>query len=208
MAAWLAGQPAECRAPAAILVEFHYPSQKGVWPTVAYVNSIASLAVALSCMVAAAGVAAADADRFFDQTLGDFRSELGVARDAGKQGILLMFEAEGCPYCRRMRETVLNRRDVQDYFHGRFLVFSVDTKGSVPVSDFSGRDTTEQKFSTALRVNGTPTFLFIGLDGTELARYVGATRDAETFMKIGHFVADGNYQRLDLDSFLNLDRTH
>jgi thioredoxin-related protein len=208
MAAWLAGQPAGSPAPAAILVEFDSASQKGVTPVVPRLSSIAALSIAFGCLLASAGASAADADRFFDQTLGDFRGELDAARAAGKQGVLLMFEAEGCPYCRRMRETVLNRRDVQTYFHGRFLIFSVDTRGAVPVSDFSGRDMTEQKFSETLRVSGTPTFLFVGLDGGELARYVGATRDAEMFMQIGRFVADGHYRRLDLDSFLKTDHTH
>jgi thioredoxin-related protein len=168
-------------------------------------NAILSWAAALVCVLGTSAAAAADADRFFDQSLGDFRAELDTARSAGKQGVLLMFEAEGCPYCRRMRETVLNRREVQDYFHRRFLVFSVDTRGAVPVGDFTGRAMTEQNFAAALRVNATPTFVFVGTDGGELARYVGATRDAAMFLQIGRFVADGHFRTQDLDTYL---KTH
>jgi thioredoxin-related protein len=164
-------------------------------------SPFAAVAAALMCLFST-GALAADAERFFDQTLGDYRAELESARAAGKQGVLLMFEAEGCPYCRRMRETVLNRADVQDYYRRRFLVFSVDTRGAVPVTDFAGHETTEKRFAEALKVRGTPTFVFVGLDGRELARYAGATRDADEFLRLGRFVAEGRYRQQSVDEYL------
>ena len=59
-----------------------------------------------------------DAQNFFDQNLGDFKAELGSAKKAGKIGVLLMFEQEGCPFCHRMRETVLDQLEVQNYLPG------------------------------------------------------------------------------------------
>ena len=35
---------------------------------------------------------------FFHQTFGDLTEELQLAKTEGKKGILLFFEAEGCPY--------------------------------------------------------------------------------------------------------------
>ena len=35
---------------------------------------------------------------FFNQHLGDFKAELDTAKQEGKQGILLMFEMEDCPF--------------------------------------------------------------------------------------------------------------
>jgi thioredoxin-related protein len=146
---------------------------------------------------------AGGADAFFDQTLGDFQAELSVASNAGKDGVLLMFEAEGCPYCRKMRNTILNREDVQSYYRQHFLVFTVDILGAVPLTDFSGKETTEKLFAQSLRVVATPTFLVFAPNGAELARYTGATRDADEFLRIGRFVAEGHFKNQSIDAYLN-----
>jgi thioredoxin-related protein len=161
------------------------------------------IVIIAACLLYMATSWAASADSFFDQTLGDFREELESAKKAGKGGVLLMFEAEGCPYCRKMRSTVLNRADVQDYFKSHFANFTVDILGAVPVTDFAGKETTEARFAQSMRVLGTPTFLFISLDGAELARYTGATRDAEEFLHLGKYVVGGHFKHQTLDTFLN-----
>jgi thioredoxin-related protein len=145
--------------------------------------------------------AADDAGGFFDPSLGDFKGELAAAAKGGKLGVLLMFEAEGCPYCRRMKEQVLNRADIRNYFRRHFAIFSVDVVGSVAVTDFADRTVTEKEFARAQRVRGTPTFVFVGTDGREMARYVGATRDAQEFMALGRFVADGHWRKQDFAQF-------
>ncbi|MDP1704751.1 MAG: thioredoxin fold domain-containing protein, partial [Sulfurimicrobium sp.] len=61
---------------------------------------------------------------FFNQHLGDFKAELDTAKTEGKQGILLMFEMEDCPFCHRMKQTILNQPEVQDYYRQHFLIFS------------------------------------------------------------------------------------
>lgn len=157
--------------------------------------------LALLAWFACGGASAADADRFFDQNLGDLPVELKAAKQAGKQGVLLMFEAEGCPYCRKMRQQVLNRDDVQAYFRRHFAIFSVDAFGDVPITDFSGRATTEKAYARALKIRGTPTFVIVGLDGRELARLSGATRDAEEFMQFGRYVAEGHYKTLSMEQY-------
>jgi thioredoxin-related protein len=148
-----------------------------------------------------AGALAADADKFFDQSLGDFPDELRTVRQAGKQGVLLMFEMEGCPYCRRMREQILSREDVQAYFHRHFAIFTVDTLGSQPVTDFWGGQTTEKGFARALKIHGTPTFIVFGPDGQELVRLAGAAKDAEEFMQFGRYAAEGHYKTQSPEQF-------
>jgi thioredoxin-related protein len=166
-------------------------------------SPLSRLAITVFCLLCFSVSWAVGADGFFDQTLGDFQGELDAAKKAGKDGVLLMVEAEGCPYCRRMRTTILNREDVQQYYRQHFLIFSVDILGAVPVTDFSGKETTEKRFAQSLRVVATPTFLFIAPDGSELARYTGATRDVEEFMHIGRFVADGHFKHQTIDAYLN-----
>lgn len=162
-----------------------------------------TLVVALTAGIARAGEAAS----FFDHSLGDLKVELAGAAKDGKQGVLLMFEAEGCPFCRRMREQVLGRDDVQAYFRKHFAIFSIDTFGSVAVTDFAGRSSSEKDFAKAQGVRGTPTFLFVGADGREMARYVGATGDAQEFLQLGRYVAEGHWRKMSFAEYFPASKT-
>ena len=130
---------------------------------------------------------------FFDQHLGDFKAELDSAKSSGKQGILLMFQQEDCPWCARMKSTILNQSDVQDYFKKNFLIFTVDIKGDTSLVDFQGIETTEKKFSEKNRVRATPVFGFIDLDGKMAYRFTGASKDVQEFLMLGRYVVDGAY---------------
>lgn len=143
------------------------------------------LAVALAVGMAGAGAFAAEAEGFFESTLGDFQFELEAARAAGKLGVLLAFETEDCHYCRKMRQQILSRDEVQAYFRKRYAIFAVDAFGGIQIKDFTGRDTTEKAYAAALKVRGMPTFILFGTDGREVARLSGLARDAEEFMRFG-----------------------
>lgn len=136
---------------------------------------------------ASLGMARAEAgagDAFFDPTFGQLAEELQNALGQGKRGVLLMFAAEACPYCRKMREQVFSRLDVQRFFKRHYTVIAIDVLGSVPLVDFAGRETTEKALAHAFRVRGTPTFVVVGAGGRELARHVGGM-DAEAFLAWG-----------------------
>lgn len=135
-------------------------------------------------------------NHFFDETFGDLQEELETAKEEGKKGILIMFEMEECPFCRRMKAKVLNRDDVQEYFREHFLILSIDVEGDLEIMDFQGNATTQKEFALKqFRVRATPVFQFIGLDGKPIAkaRYTGATADAGEFMLLGQYVVDERY---------------
>lgn len=134
---------------------------------------------------------------FFDQTFGDFSEELENAREQGKQGILIMFEMDECPFCHRMKTTVLNQPDVQDYYKEHFLVFTVDIEGDIEITDFQGNTVAMKDFAfKQYRVRATPVFQFFDLEGKPIkrARFTGATRNAGDFLLLGQYVADGAYK--------------
>ncbi len=128
---------------------------------------------------------------FFDMKMGDFKEELATAKKDGKAGILIMFEQEGCPFCLRMKNTILNQSEVQDYFHKHFLIFLLDIRGSIPMVDFTGNETTEKAFSVEHRVYGTPVFDFFDLDGNLVTRFPGTAKNVDEFMLLGKCVVDG-----------------
>ncbi|MEO8333106.1 MAG: thioredoxin family protein [Gallionella sp.] len=132
-----------------------------------------------------------DAEKnFFDLQMGDFKSELATAKKQGKTGILIMYELEDCPFCFRMKHTILNQIEVQDYYHQHFLIFTVDIRGSLPMTDFNGKETTEKAFGMEHRVYGTPVFDFFDLDGKLITRFPGTAKDVNEFLLLGKCVVE------------------
>jgi thioredoxin-related protein len=135
---------------------------------------------------------------FFNDSFWDFGEELQNARASGKQGILIMFEMDECPFCHRMKTTILNQPDVQDYFRQHFMIFPVDIEGDVEVVDFQGKQTKMKDFAfQQYRVRATPVFAFFDLDGKYIkrARFTGAARDKDEFMLLGKYVVEGAYEK-------------
>ena len=132
---------------------------------------------------------------FFDQTFGDLSEDLATARDDGKQGILIMFEMDECPFCHRMKTTVLNQVAVQEYFKKHFLILPMDIEGDVEITDFEGNAMKQKDFAfKQFRVRATPVFAFFDLDGNKLTKYTGATRDADEFLLLGQYVVEKAYE--------------
>jgi thioredoxin-related protein len=149
-----------------------------------------------------------EASNFFDESLNDLHEELVSAKDEGKKGVLLMFEMDECPFCARMKKTVLNRGHVQDYFKENFRILSVDVEGDLELTDFEGKDTTQKEFSLKqFRVRATPVFQFVDLDGKPLknGRLTGATKDANEFMQFGKYIVEGDNEKI---PFIRYKRNH
>ena len=136
---------------------------------------------------------------FFTETFGDMTEEIENAKDEEKKAILIMFEMDECPFCHRMKSTVLNRKDVQEFFREHFLILSMDVEGDQEMTDFNGETTVQKDFALKqFRVRATPVFQFIDLEGQPIkrARFTGATGSAEEFMLLGQYVIDKEYEKM------------
>lgn len=138
---------------------------------------------------------------FFDPKLGNFQEELAVAKEQGKKGIVFFFELDDCPWCARMKATVLNQADVQDFYRKHFLIFPIDANGDVPMTDFKGRDTIEKAYALENRVRATPVIMFFDLEGKPVARYTGATKNKEDFLLLGRYVIEGAYKEMPFERY-------
>jgi len=133
---------------------------------------------------------------FFEETFGDMPDELSMVEDENKKALLIMFETDDCPWCMRMKQTVLNRQRVQDYYKEHFRIISLNAEGGAPIVDFDGLDTSETKFALKLlRVRATPVFAFFGSDGALLTKYTGTTKNADDFLLLGEYVVGGFYKQ-------------
>ena len=142
------------------------------------------------------------ADDFFDISFGDLQEELEIVQDEGKRGILMMFETKDCPWCTRMKQQVLNRVAVQDYFHENFRILSIDAEGDVPIVGFDGIEMPSKEFAlSVLRVRATPVFLFFNVNAEIIAKYTGAVKNAYDFLLLGRYVVDEHYKDTRFNKF-------
>ncbi|MBI3562580.1 MAG: thioredoxin fold domain-containing protein [Gammaproteobacteria bacterium] len=153
----------------------------------------------ISCSL---GVAHAEDPRdpykfFFNETWGDFHEELNNAKAQGKQGIMIFFEMNDCPFCHYMKTNVLNRPAVQAYYRQHFLLFSVDIEGDLDIKDMQGKSMKQKDFAfREHRVRATPVIAFFDLNGKKTYHHVGKTTGVEEFMQLGEYVVSGAYQTM------------
>lgn len=132
---------------------------------------------------------------FFHQSFNDLKDELEIAKESGKKGILIMFNDKDCPWCEKMKSTVMNQVSVQEFYQHNFRVLTVDTRGNNIMVNFDGNELMEKDFSFKKhRVRATPVFIFFDLTGKPVVRYTGATRNVDEFQWLGEFAASGAYK--------------
>lgn len=129
---------------------------------------------------------------FFHQSFGSLPDEVAEAKAAGQMGILIMFEADDCPWCAKMKATVLNQVAVQDYYRKHFRILMLDVNGDVPMTDFANQEMPQKEFAFKHnRVRATPVFAFFDLDGKLMTRYTGSTTDVQEFLWLGEYAVNG-----------------
>ena len=157
--------------------------------------------ILLSLVLIVAAVAKIDAAAprdpsayFFQDSFGDLAEEAETAEASGLFGVMIMFETADCPWCLRMKETVLNNIEVQRYYRRYFRVLVLNAEGDAPMTDFQGKEMTEKEFALeAHRVRATPLFAFFDTRGRLLLKYTGTSRNTQEFLWLGEFVVDGHY---------------
>jgi thioredoxin-related protein len=166
-------------------------------------RSIVLLAgLALAAAALAAGPVRPAETHFFDPSFGDLKEELQLARSDGKLGLFVMYAAEDCTPCIRMKQTILNQARVQDEFRRYFRVLHIDFNGDTEVTDFDGRTMRSKDYAQqVVRIRGTPSFTVVGLDGRELLRHYGPTRDADEFLLFAEFVVSGKHKVMPFDAY-------
>jgi thioredoxin-related protein len=118
-------------------------------------------AAGLSCLPLA--LSAADGSGGWLPAAQSLRDELSLALRK-KQPLLVMVSLEGCIYCKMARQSHL----VPLYQDGAPVV-QVDMRSPQAVLDFAGKPTTHNELTRLWKVTVTPTLLFFGPGGREVA---------------------------------------
>jgi thioredoxin-related protein len=109
---------------------------------------------------------------WFTESLLELRDDV---RDAAAQGkrVLLYFGQDGCPYCTALMQTNFSQRAIADKTRRHFVAIALNLWGDREVAWVDGRRLSEKALGRALRVQFTPTLLFLDEKGAVLLRLNG-----------------------------------
>ena len=139
---------------------------------------------------------------FFNQSFNNMEEELEVAKEENKSGILIMFVDKDCPWCMKMKTTIMNRSDVQAYYRKHFRLLTVDVNGDTLMTDFAGNEIAEKDFAFKQhRVRATPVFMFFDTSGKMVTRFTGITRDATEFIWLAEYVVNAEYKNTNFTKY-------
>ncbi len=146
-------------------------------------------------------------EHFFESTFGDYSEELEIAQEEGKKGIFLFFEEDDCPFCARMKATILNQSEVQDFYRNHFKIYRINIKGEVEITDFAGESMLEKDFAEKRnKVRATPLMAFYNLDGQMVVRYTGAASSIKEFLMLAQYTVDEEYRKQSFSRYKRMQR--
>jgi len=139
---------------------------------------------------------------FFHQSFNNLEEELEIAVEENKSGVFIMFTDKDCPWCLKMKTTIMNRADVQDYYREHFRVLTVDIRGDTLMTDFEGNEMYEKDYAFKQnRVRATPVVIFFDTKGNKTMRLTGIVRNEKEFLWLAEYVVNGDYQKINFTKY-------
>jgi thioredoxin-related protein len=97
------------------------------------------------------------------------------AAEAAKQGkrLMLYFGQDGCPYCKQLMEVNFRQARIVEKMRKGFVALALNIWGDRDVTWSDGRSMSEKQLAAALKVQFTPTLLFLDEKGEVALRING-----------------------------------
>ena len=109
---------------------------------------------------------------WFKESFLDLREDVADAARANK-GLLLYFYQDGCPYCERLINVNFAQQQISDKTRSKFDVIAINMWGDREVTDLTGKQVIEKEFARGMKVQFTPTLLFLDGKGKVTLRING-----------------------------------
>ena len=109
---------------------------------------------------------------WFNHGFLDFKEDLATANHAGKR-LMILFVLNGCPYCHAFVERNLSQKEVETLLRNKFDVITINMMGDRNVTHVDGKTYTEKTFAEALKIQFTPTAIFLNEKGETILRLNG-----------------------------------
>ncbi len=140
-----------------------------------YYKQIVMASLLLSGLIAANAMADTQVN-----TSRDMYSNQQVA-SSQQMPVMIMFAAEDCPYCEILESEVLRPMLISGEYGGKVLIrkYMIDDGGKI--RDFDGKMIDSDDFAERYNVFVTPTLVFLGYQGQQLAETIIGVNTLELF---------------------------
>ncbi len=109
---------------------------------------------------------------WFSETFLDLREDVREAAQEGKR-LMIYFGQDGCPYCKALMQTNFTQPRIVQKTRSNFVALALNIWGDRQVNGLDGRTMPEKELARALRVQFTPTVLFLDEKANVVARLNG-----------------------------------
>lgn len=118
------------------------------------------------------GAIASESPDWFKESFLEFEEDVAEAAAEGKR-LMLYFQQPGCPYCAKLVKENFTDEQTVEFVQKHFDSISINMWGDREVISVAGRSFTEKTFSAALKVQYTPTLIFLNEQGKVALRLDG-----------------------------------
>lgn len=130
---------------------------------------------------------------WFKQSFLELEADVEEAADGGKK-LVVLFHQDGCPYCNVLVERNLSQKDIETRLREHFDVIAINMWGDREVISLDGNVFTEKEFAAALKVQFTPSLIFLDEQGKKVLRLNGYL-PPDRFRIALDYVAGGHYRK-------------
>jgi uncharacterized protein YyaL (SSP411 family) len=108
---------------------------------------------------------------------------------------------EWCGWCKVMDEKTYSNQAVSELMRKSFVAVKLNAEGKSTVS-YMGKSYTETELARSLNVNGYPTTIFLGSDGSVLEKASGYI-EAPMFKRLLEYFDSDSYKSMSLDQYFS-----
>src|SRR3954471_17272482 len=137
-------------------------------------------ALLLALLLSTLPAKAQEAQDWFAQSLLHLTDDVADAAREGKR-VMLYFGQPGCPYCKQLMEVNFRQRPIAERMRREFVSLELSIFGDRDITWADGRPTTEKKLAADLKVQYTPTLVFLDEKGA-IAHRVNGYYTPQRFM--------------------------
>ena len=146
------------------------------------------------------GAKISETPHWFKESFLEFEEDVAEAAVVGKR-VMIYFHQEGCPYCARLVEESFNNPKIESYIRENFDGITLNMWGDREVVSIGGRDFTEKTFAAALKVQYTPTLIFLDEKGKTALRLDGYY-PPDKFQLALRYVAEHQEEKISFSQYM------
>lgn len=137
---------------------------------------------------------------WFKESFLEFEEDVAEAAEQNKR-VMIYFHQEGCPYCAKLVDENFAKPEIEKFVREHFDGITINLWGDREIVSVGGQNFTEKSFSEALKVQYTPTLLFLNEQGKTVLRLNGYY-PPDKFQRALHYVAQKQEDKLSFNEFM------